>query len=83
MNRYNLSDYASRKKIEYIFRKLPKVIYHNKYSILKKKISDISNLHMKLNKAFIDINNTWLSPTKIRRITIIGSKKMIYQNLIF
>ena len=60
-----------------IFRKLPKVIYHNKYSILKKKISDISNLHMKLNETFIDINNTWLSPTKIRRITIIGSKKML------
>jgi len=60
-----------------IFKKLPKVIYHNKYSILKKKISDISNLHMKLNEAFIDINNTWLSPTKIRRITIIGSKKML------
>ena len=47
------------------------------YSILKKKISDISNLHMKLNGSFIDINNTWLSPTKIRRITIIGSKKML------
>ena len=60
-----------------IFKKLTKVIYHNKYSILKKKISDISNLHMKLNEAFIDINNTWLSPTKIRRITIIGSKKML------
>ena len=60
-----------------IFKKLPKVIYHNKYSILKKKISDISNLHMKLNGSFIDINNTWLSPTKIRRITIIGSKKML------
>ena len=60
-----------------IFKKLPTVIYHNKYSILKKKISDISNLHMKLDGAFIDINNTWLSPTKIRRITIIGSKKML------
>ena len=60
-----------------IFQKLPKVIYHNKYSILKKNISDISNLHMKLDKIYIDINNTWLNPTKIRRITIIGSKKML------
>ena len=60
-----------------IFKKLPKVIYHNKYSILKKGISDISNLHMKLGNIFIDINSTWLSPTKIRRITIIGSKKML------
>ncbi len=60
-----------------IFKKLPKIIYHNKYSILKKNISDISNLHMKLDNTFIDINNTWLNPTKIRRITIIGSKKML------
>ena len=60
-----------------IFGKLPKIISHNKYSILKKNISDISNLHMKLGNVYIDINNTWLSPTKIRRITIIGSKKML------
>ena len=60
-----------------IFGKLPKIISHNKYSILKKNISDISNLHMKLGNAYIDINNTWLNPTKVRRITIIGSKKML------
>jgi len=60
-----------------IFEKLPKVISHNKYSILKKGISDISNLHMKLGNVYIDINNTWLYPTKVRRITIIGSKKML------
>ena len=60
-----------------IFDKLPKTISHNKYSILKKNISDISNLHMKLDGIYIDINNTWLNPTKIRRITIIGSKKML------
>ena len=60
-----------------IFGKLPKMISHNKYSILKKNISDISNLHMKLGNAYIDINNTWLNPIKIRRITIIGSKKML------
>ena len=32
---------------------------------------------MKLGNVYIDINNTWLNPTKIRRITIIGSKKML------
>ena len=32
---------------------------------------------MKLDSAYIDINNTWLNPNKIRRITIIGSKKML------
>ena len=63
--------------ILYIFNRMPKVLYHNKYSILKKNISDISNLHMKLNEIFIDINNSWISPIKIRRISIIGTKKML------
>ena len=60
-----------------IFGKLPKTISHSKYSILKKNISDISNLHMRLGNIYIDINNTWLYPNKIRRITVIGSKKML------
>jgi len=60
-----------------IFGKLPKILSHNKYSILKKNIADISNLHLKLGDTFIDISNTWINPTKIRRITIIGSKKML------
>ena len=66
--------------IQYLFNKLPVVIKHIKYSILKKNISDISNLHMKLGNIFIDINNSWLSPIKIRTLTIIGSKKMLLFN---
>ena len=63
--------------ILYLFKKLPTVLNHVKYSILKKNIYDISNLHMKLKNIYIDINNSWLNPTKIRTITIIGSKKML------
>ena len=64
--------------ILYIFGKLPKLIKHIHYPILKKKISDISNLHMKLNNIFIDIDTSWLNPNKVRTITIVGEKKMLF-----
>ena len=60
-----------------LFKKLPKKISHIKYSILKKNVPDISNLHMKLDHIFIDINNNWINPIKVRRLTIVGSKKML------
>ncbi len=64
--------------ILYIFDKLPKLINHIHYPILKKDISDISNLHMKLNNIYIDINTSWLNPNKVRTITIVGEKKMLF-----
>ena len=60
-----------------LFNKIPKKISHVKYSILKKKICDISNLHLKMDGIYIDINNSWISPIKVRRTTIIGTKKML------
>ncbi|WP_415304779.1 Gfo/Idh/MocA family protein [Candidatus Pelagibacter sp. Uisw_090] len=63
--------------INKFFGKLPKILSYKKYAILKKGISDISNLHLKLDGMYIDINNSWLNPTKIRKISIIGSKKML------
>ncbi len=63
--------------IKKIFNKLPKIKSYKKYSLLKKNVSDISNLHLKLNDIDIDINNSWLNPTKERLIKIIGKKKML------
>ena len=63
--------------IKKLFNKLPKIILHKKYSLLKKNISDISNLHLKLDGINIDINNSWINPTKERLIKIIGRKKML------
>lgn len=63
--------------IKKIFNKLPKIKSYKKYSLLKKNISDISNLHLKLNDIDIDISNSWLNPTKERLIKIIGKKKML------
>jgi predicted dehydrogenase len=63
--------------IKKIFNILPKIKSYKKYSILKKNISDISNLHLRLKNIDIDINNSWLNPTKERLIKIIGKKKML------
>ncbi len=63
-----------------LFGKLPKIISRKKYCILKKNIADISNLHLKLNSVYIDINSSWLNPTKERLIKIVGTKKMLLYN---
>ena len=64
----------------YLFNKIPKISFTKKYSFLKKNISDISNLHLKIDSIIIDINNSWINPTKIRKLTIVGSKKMLLFN---
>ena len=33
---------------------------------------------MKLNDIYIDIDTSWLNPNKIRTITIVGEKKMLF-----
>ena len=63
--------------IKKLFKKLPMIESYKKYSLLKKNISDISNLHLKLKNINIDINNSWLNPNKERLIKIIGKKKML------
>jgi predicted dehydrogenase len=63
--------------IKKLFNKLPVIKSYKKYSLLKRNISDISNLHLKLRNIDIDINNSWLNPTKERLIKIIGKKKML------
>ena len=63
--------------IKKIFNELPKIKSYKKYSLLKKNISDISNLHLKLKNIDIDISNSWLNPSKERLIKIIGKKKML------
>ncbi len=47
------------------------------HDILNKKNFDISFLNLISNGIKIDINVSWLNPEKIRKIIIIGSKKML------
>lgn len=60
-----------------LFDKIPRVISFKKYYLLNKKIADISNIHLKVKNISIDINNSWLNPTKERLIKIIGKKRML------
>jgi len=66
--------------INKIYGILPSIKSYKKYSILKKNNADISNLHLSLKNIYIDINNSWLNPTKERLIKVIGSKKMLLYN---
>ena len=47
------------------------------HDILGKKNYDISFLNLKSDDIKIDINVSWLNPEKIRKMIIIGSKKML------
>ncbi len=60
-----------------LFNKTPRVISFKKHYILNKKIADISYINLKLQNISIDINNSWLNPTKERLIKIIGKKRML------
>ena len=66
--------------IRKLFNKLPKIKSFKKYSLLKKNICDISNLHLKLDDINIDITNSWINPSKERLIKIIGKRKMLSFN---
>ena len=66
--------------ILYKLFKKPRPISKKKYSLLK-NISDISNLHLKLDNAIIDINNSWINPNKIRKLQLLGQKNVIIYEL--
>jgi len=61
----------------YLFNSKIRLLNSNSYNILKKNISDISNLSFKIKNFYTDINNSWLNPDKVRRLIIITSKKML------
>lgn len=50
------------------------------YDFLKKNINDISSISAKIGKIKIDIKSSWLNPEKIRKIIIVGEKKMLLFN---
>lgn len=61
----------------YLFNHKLKLLSSYGYKILKKNISDISNLSFKIHDFYAHINNSWINPDKVRRIIIITSKKML------
>lgn len=61
----------------FLLNKKPKVISGHGYDFLKKKIFDISSIYLRCKNVDIEIKSSWLSPTKNRKLIIIGEKKML------
>ena len=58
-------------------KKKPKVSFVKRYNFLKKNISDISLVGLNFGNVKVEIKSSWLNPEKIRKIIIIGEKKML------
>jgi len=63
--------------LQYLFVKKIKLKKTINHDILNRKNYDISFLNFSIGNIKIDINVSWLNPEKIRKIIIIGSKKML------
>ena len=61
----------------YLLKRKIKLIKTVNHDILNKKNFDISFLNLSSGDIKIDINVSWLNPEKVRKIIIIGSKKML------
>ena len=60
----------------YLLGENPKVVSAHGYDFLK-KIYDISSIYLKCAGIDIEIKSSWLSPSKNRKIIIIGEDKML------
>jgi len=63
--------------LKFLFSEKIKIKNIVKKEILKKNISDISIINLKIKDIICQINSSWLNPTKERKLLIIGSKKML------
>ena len=61
----------------YLLEGKPKVSYVKTFDFLKKKLFDISSVGLDFKKTKVEIRSNWLNPEKIRKIIIIGDKKML------
>tara|TARA_B110000027_G_scaffold132807_1_gene159757 strand:- start:1222 stop:2202 length:981 start_codon:yes stop_codon:yes gene_type:complete len=60
-----------------LFGSTPKITAVTRYNILSKKNSDTACINLKFKNTFVNINCSWLYPEKVRKLTIVGSKKML------
>ena len=61
----------------YLLQNKPKISYVKAYNFLKKNLFDISSIGLDFKKTKVEIRSSWLNPEKIRKIIIIGEKKML------
>ena len=61
----------------YLFDKNLSILNSSGYDFLKKKINDISIISAKINDIKIDLKSSWLNPEKVRKMIILGKKRML------
>ena len=61
----------------YLFDSNLSITNYYGYDFLKKKINDISTITAKIGKIRFDIKSSWLNPEKVRKILILGKKRML------
>ncbi len=64
----------------YLTNEKPKVDLVNRFSFLKKNISDMGTIFLTYRDVKVEIKSSWLNPEKIRKIIIVGEKKMLLFN---
>ncbi len=64
----------------FLFGQKLQILNKSGYDFLKKNINDISSISAKIDDIRIDFKSSWLNPEKIRKIVIVGKKKMLLFN---
>jgi len=65
---------------DYFFSKKLKILNFLGHDILKKRVNDITQFSAKIDDIRLDFRSSWLNPEKIRKIIIVGKKKMLLYN---
>ncbi len=64
----------------YLFEKNLSIKNIYGYDFLKKKVNDITSISARIDHIKFDIKSSWLNPEKIRKMVIVGKKKMLLFN---
>ena len=64
----------------YLFEKNLSIKNIYGYDFLKKNVNDITSISAKIDDIKFDIKSSWLNPEKIRKIVIVGKKRMLLFN---
>jgi predicted dehydrogenase len=55
----------------------PRAVYCHAYDYLQPGIADVAWLAIEYDSAVAHVHISWLSPSKVRRMTVVGSQKMV------
>ena len=61
----------------YLLKSVPKIKNVNIHNFIKKKLYDISTINLNFKGIIVEIKSSWINPEKIRKLIIIGEKKML------